>query len=86
MVPALNEGDWVVALRGRDVDAGDVVLVEEPGHPGLVLIKRIALVEPHGYWVLGDAPEASTDSRHFGTVPEVRGKVVWRIRPWGRVR
>ena len=85
MTPVLDEGDWVVALRGWDVDAGDVVLLEDPEHPGRVLVKRIALVEPDGYWVLGDASEASRDSRQFGTVPEVLGKVVWRIRPWGPV-
>ncbi len=86
MVPTLNEGDWVLVLRGADVEEGDVVLLEHPQRPGMLLVKRLALIEPGGYWVVGDAPEVSTDSRHFGTVPEVLGKVVWRIRPWGPVR
>ncbi len=61
-------------------------MLEHPGRPGFLIVKRVAEVRPNGYYVLGDAPEASTDSRHFGAVPHVLGRVVWRMRPWGRVR
>ncbi|MCU0300016.1 MAG: nickel-type superoxide dismutase maturation protease [Candidatus Nanopelagicales bacterium] len=86
MAPGLRDGDWVLARRVSRVRAGDVVVLEHPGRPGFLVVKRVDAVGPDGYWVLGDAAEASTDSRHFGPVPAVLGRVVWRVRPWGRVR
>jgi type IV secretory pathway protease TraF len=48
-------------------------------HDGRPLIKRIARIEPAGpkYWLLGDNPAASTDSRQFGSV--ARDHLVARI-------
>lgn len=86
MEPTLVEGDWVLARSGGRVQVGDVVVLEPPGRPGLLAVKRLARVDADGYWVLGDLPAASTDSRHYGAVPEILGRVVWRVRPWGRVR
>jgi nickel-type superoxide dismutase maturation protease len=86
MAPGLRDGDWILARSAARPRVGDVVVVEHPGRPGLLVVKRLAEVRPQGYWVLGDAADASTDSRHFGAVPEVLGRVVWRVRPWGRVR
>lgn len=86
MEPTLREGDWILARRGVRVSTGDVVVLERPDRPGLLVVKRIAGARPDGWWVLGDAPARSTDSRHFGAVPEVVGRVVWRVRPWGRIR
>ncbi len=85
MEPALADGDWVLAVSGGRVRVGDVVVVEHPGRRGFLIIKRVAGLVNGGWWVLGDSPDASTDSRHFGAVPEVVGRVVWRVRPWGRV-
>lgn len=86
MRPTLDEGDWILACRGGRVRVGDVVVLERPDRPGLLIVKRVARIGPDGYWVLGDHPEASTDSRHFGAAPRVVGRVLWRVRPWGRVR
>lgn len=86
MEPGLRDGDWVLARTGVEAAVGDVVVVEHPRRPGLLIVKRVAGRTPEGYWLLGDRPEASTDSRHFGAVPAVLGRVVWRVRPWGRVR
>jgi nickel-type superoxide dismutase maturation protease len=86
MAPGLGDGDWVLARRVARVRVGDVVVLEHPQRPGFLVVKRVGAVRPDGYWVLGDAAGASTDSRHFGPVPEVLGRVVWRVRPWGRVR
>jgi nickel-type superoxide dismutase maturation protease len=86
MEPGLREGDWILACRCGRARAGDVVVLEHPQRPGLLIVKRVASVDPAGYWVLGDAPADSTDSRHFGAVTGVVGRVVWRVRPWGRVR
>jgi nickel-type superoxide dismutase maturation protease len=86
MEPTLSDGDWVLARATARISPGHLVVVEHPQRPGLLLVKRVDRVGPDGYWVLGDAPSASTDSRHFGPVAEVLGRVVWRVRPWGRVR
>ena len=86
MEPTLSHGDWILARPVRTVRVGDVVVVEHPGRPGMLVVKRVAAVADQGIWVLGDAPDASTDSRDFGHVPEVVARVFWRVRPWGRVR
>ena len=86
MEPGLRDGDWVLALSGAQVGVGDVVVAEHPARAGLLIVKRVARIGPDGYWLLGDRPDASTDSRHFGAVPDVLGRVFWRVRPWGRVR
>lgn len=86
MAPTLRHGDWIVAWRCTRAQVGDVVVLEHPQRPGLLVVKRVARLGPGGYWVLGDCPEASTDSRHFGPVSDLVGRVVWRVRPWGRLR
>jgi len=86
MEPGLRDGDWVLARVDASIRVGDVVVVEHPRQPGLLIVKRVAGLQPDGVWLLGDRPDASTDSRHFGAVPGVLGRVVWRVRPWGRVR
>ena len=81
MRPTLLPGDRVVALRSRAVRAGDVVVVTDPRVPSRSLVKRVVAVGPGGIRVAGDAPDASTDSRHFGPVPAVWGRVVYRYAP-----
>ena len=85
MEPALHDGDWILAVTGGRIGIGDVVVLERPDRPGLLVVKRVADVRPDGYWVLGDAPTASTDSRQFGAVPDLIARVVWRVRPWGPI-
>ncbi len=86
MQPTLRDGDWVLARSTGRAGVGQVVVLEHPQRPGLLIVKRLGHHDEQGFWVLGDAPEASTDSRHFGSVPHIVGPVIWRIRPWGRVR
>ena len=93
MEPTLLDGDRLVVLsrpwgdRVRPV-VGDVVAVTDPRDPGRVLVKRVASVDraARTLEVLGDAPDASTDSRDFGPVPlaSVVGRVVHRYGPPGR--
>ena len=86
MEPTLREGDWIIAVRDGRAEAGDVVVLEHPHRPGMLIVKRVQRAGADGYWVVGDTPDASTDSRQFGAVPEVVGRVMWRVRPWGRIR
>lgn len=81
MRPTLLPGDRVLALRRRRARAGDLVVVADPRLPSRLLVKRVVAVGPVGFTVEGDAPAASTDSRAFGPVPEVWGRVVYRYAP-----
>ena len=84
MAPGLRAGDLALVRTGAPVRPGDVVALRRPDrveHP--LLVKRAVARVPGGWHVRGDAPDASTDSRHFGPVPEtdVLGRVVLRYWP-----
>lgn len=93
MAPTLLDGDRLVVLArpwgppARPA-VGELVAVPDPRRPARVLVKRVASVDwtDRTLVVLGDAPDASTDSRHFGPVPlrSVIGRVVHRYGPPGR--
>ena len=92
MVPTLQPGDWLLAdpdaYREVAPVAGDLVLAPDPREPTRLLIKRVASVDPDDWLRLtGDAPEASTDSRTFGSVDPVRlaGRPWFRYWPLGRI-
>ena len=83
MLPTILPGERVLvdtlAYRfGRRPVAGDVVLASHPARPTLTMLKRVGGVpgdEMEGwtlgedeYWLLGDMPEFSTDSRELGPV------------------
>lgn len=64
--------------------AGDIVAALRPDRPGVEMIKRInGLVAPGQYFLTGDNPAESTDSRHFGPVrlEQITGLVRWRYWP-----
>lgn len=82
-------GDLVV-VRGRGAEGvapgqGAEGLVS--GHEPAPVVKRVVAVGAGGVTVAGDNPAASTDSRDYGPVPlaDVRGRVVYRYAPAGRV-
>jgi phage repressor protein C with HTH and peptisase S24 domain len=76
MAPALKDGDVVLVRRTRKARPGDVVLVRWASRPGQLSIKRVK--EP-GYFVVGDNPFASTDSRELGPA-EVLGVMIYKVR------
>ena len=83
MEPRLRNGEvFLVALRAA-VKPGDVALLQHPERPELLTVKRVVKREAQGWWVEGDNPNESTDSRHFGAVPpeSIRGRVLFRLRP-----
>ena len=80
MEPTLVSGEWWMVRRIRRPAPGDVVLLVHPQRPDLRLVKRIVRADGDGWWVEGDNPEASDDSRTFGAVPEanVLGRLWFR--------
>lgn len=66
MLPTYQRGMIVVAWRFRRPRVGDVVIVR---HHKLEIIKRIDQLDGGHVYLLGDNPEASTDSRQFGWLP-----------------
>jgi nickel-type superoxide dismutase maturation protease len=85
MWPALRPGDRLLVVRGGRARPGDVVTLADPRRPDRVMVKRVAARSSGGVVVHGDNPAASTDSRHFGPVPRVRGRAVYRYHPAARV-
>jgi nickel-type superoxide dismutase maturation protease len=96
MSPTLQPGDWLLvdpeAYAEAALAIGDLVLVPDPREPARLLVKRVAEVHDGGreLIVAGDARDASTDSRAFGSVTAstVQGRPwfrYWPIRRMGRV-
>ena len=83
MRPTLEPGDWLVVRRGARVRPGDVVVARRPDRTGLRVVKRALKRTDDGWWLVGDNPAASTDSRLFGAVPValVEGRAVARYWP-----
>ena len=84
MTPSVSPEERVVvnktAYRSAQPRAGDLVVVRDPRRPGRLLLKRIGGPADGGWLVLGDNPDASTDSRAFGPVArdQIVGKVWFR--------
>jgi nickel-type superoxide dismutase maturation protease len=83
MEPTLRNGDWWLARRGGRVQVGDVVLLVHPARPELRVVKRAVRRAGDGWWVEGDAPGVSEDSRVFGPVPDelILARLLLRYRP-----
>lgn len=83
MEPTVSSGQIVLVNRlafvTRPPRTGDVVVVEHPLHPGALVVKRLAGAQDGRFFLRGDNPSHSIDSRHYGTVPESRihGRVVF---------
>ena len=93
MAPALLPGDRLLvealSYRRRTPHSGEIVLAADPRGRSRELVKRIGLVDASSgsAELIGDAPEASTDSRTFGPVElgELRWRVAFRCWPPGRI-
>jgi signal peptidase I len=93
MRPTLEPGEWALAVATRRIRRGGVVVVEHPDRPGFEMVKRVIGVPgdlaPDGrmlgaaaFWVEGDSPEESTDSRTFGPVRREHVKAAVRAVYW----
>ncbi len=93
MAPTLEPGDRLVVVGTPWSPQpwpkpGSVIALRDPRLPARVLIKRVAGVDrrKRTLEVVGDAPEASTDSRTFGPVDRslMVGRAVYRYAPAAR--
>lgn len=79
MLPALRDGDWLLAVRTRRIRPGQIVLAWHPQRPGFQLVKRATRRVEGGWWLESDFPAApgAVDSAGFGPVPEE--KIIARV-------
>ena len=77
MSPTLSDADVVLVRRASTAAPGDVVLVVWPGQ---LSVKRAVRPVDGGWFVRGDNPFGSADSRGLGAATVV-GIVRWRLWP-----
>lgn len=82
MLPILQPGDEIIvdprAYERSLPQIEDIVVTVHPLQKNLTIVKRIAACERGDrYFLLGDNPNGSTDSRHWGTIKlaDIIGKV-----------
>lgn len=77
MLPSLVPGNIVLGVRfGLKPRPGRLIVIK---HDGLEKIKRVSKSDNGLYYVTGDNPDHSTDSRHFGWIPAsaVQAVIIW---------
>jgi nickel-type superoxide dismutase maturation protease len=82
MFPTMKDGEEVLVDRNSEVKVGDIVVAKHPIEQTTELVKRIERINERGhYFLVGDNPNDSNDSRHFGAVTKeyIKGKVVSRL-------
>jgi nickel-type superoxide dismutase maturation protease len=80
MVPTLRSGDALVVHRNWRVRSGDVVVARFRTRPDLLVVKRAVRPQDGGWWIQGDNPLITDDSRAYG-VADVIGRVLIRYYP-----
>ena len=84
MLPTLTEGDKLTSVRTYlcKLNVGDIVVAKpyDDGCENRLVIKRVAQIEGNYFYLLGDNPDESYDSRNYGWVSkeEIVAKVVTR--------
>ena len=97
MEPTLRPGDLVLLVRPVRADrptrvrVGQIAVARQPGAEDRLLIKRVILAGPDGWFLDSDNPGAgAVDSWRFGAVPAslVEGRLLCRYWPprWPRPR
>lgn len=79
MSPTFVPGDRLLIDPLGTIEVGDVIVIRHPFEKDIEMLKRVSKIEDDGsFFVLGDNPEESTDSRSFGSVSakHLKGKAV----------
>lgn len=86
MLPLLQPGEEILinpyAYQKFKPKVNDIVVTTSPHYRELAIVKRITAIDLDGkYFLSGDNPAASTDSRHWGTIEtqDIIGKVTSRF-------
>jgi phage repressor protein C with HTH and peptisase S24 domain len=80
MVPTLRHGDALLVRPGAAVRPGDLVIARFPAGPDLLVVKRAIRPADGGWWLEGDNPFVTDDSRAYGP-GTVLARVVLRYWP-----
>ena len=81
MSPTLLPGESLLVqddfYKIHPPQVGDIILLQHPMRPELIMVKRIHKIQSMEIFVLGDNPSQSTDSRKFGPIQNtnILGKV-----------
>jgi hypothetical protein len=69
MLPTLQPGDGIVALRSTSLRRGQIRCFEHPHRPEFWLVKRVGAIRGMAFEACSDSGEpGATDSRRFGYV------------------
>ncbi len=79
MEPAIKAGSFLLVIESvQSIKIGDILLFLSPNQEKLV--KRVARIEDGKYFMTGDNPNDSLDSRSFGLISQdkIIGKIIWK--------
>ena len=87
MLPLLKANEEILVASKAYINSlpsvGDIVVLEHPQNSQLIIVKRIAAIDcDNNCFLLGDNPNESSDSRHWGTIKssDLIGKVTSRFQ------
>ncbi len=83
MLPTLKDGDAILIDADAKIAVGDIILTKHPFKKSVKLVKRLSEIDQNGnYFLVGDNPPESTDSRTFGALSpkHLLGKAVCRLK------
>ncbi len=80
MLPSIPENSYVLTMKRKELKIGDVVVAMHP-YNNMKIVKRVALCDENGIFLIGDNLDESTDSRTFGQISHtgILGKVVFVV-------
>jgi nickel-type superoxide dismutase maturation protease len=69
MNPTLRDGEVVLVDREAAIAVGDIVVAKHPIEQNSEVVKRVQRINERGhYFLIGDNPDDSVNSRHYGAV------------------